>query len=86
MDIATLERHLAKAEANVREGAQHVRHQREIVAKLEADRLDVSMARHLLSTFERLHHTHVADRDRIAHEIADLTDGQSFPGQMIQGS
>jgi len=72
MKIDMLERRLAKAEDAVRLGEKHIQRQRDIVAVLEADGLETDLALRLLTTFEENQQTHIADRDRIAQEIADL--------------
>lgn len=64
-----LQRDLAKAEARLREGEQHILHQREVVQDLEAHRRDPALAQRLLDTFLELQATHLADRDRIAAAI-----------------
>jgi hypothetical protein len=69
MDRDHLQRELARAEAHIREGECHVRHQAEVVRHLEADGHNSALARQLLATFVEMQETHVADRDLIAKEI-----------------
>jgi hypothetical protein len=70
MDIAMIRDHLALAEGHVRLGAMHIVKQQAIVSDLERDGLDTAMARELLTTFEQMQLAHVADRDRLAKELA----------------
>lgn len=64
-----LRQHLAQAEQHVALGERHVRHQREIVAKLEQDGHDAEEALKLLAQFEELQALHIADRDRLRKEL-----------------
>jgi hypothetical protein len=72
MDRAMLERHLAQAERHIAEGEHHIARQREIVAQLENDTLDLRSAQVLLTQLEAMQANHVADRDRIRAELAAL--------------
>jgi hypothetical protein len=68
-----------KAEARLEEliasgTAQHVSHQREIIADLEQAAHDTIAARELLRLFEKLYGVHVADRDRLRRDLASFSD------------
>ena len=64
--------HLAQAEAHVQLGLTHIAKQHEIIADLERLGIDVTLAREVLTTFKEIQVTHVADRDRLAQEVARL--------------
>jgi hemerythrin len=70
MNRGLLERHLAQAERHVTEGSIHVERQRELVQQLERKGQDSSGARSLLANFEDVLRMHIADRDRLATELA----------------
>ena len=70
MDRQILKEHLALAERHVREGAEHVARQRQIIAELERDGHDATEARRMLATFETTQAMHVADLERIAVQVA----------------
>ncbi len=69
MDRAIILEHLARAEEHVVLAQEHVQQQRDLVARLEHDGHDTTMARALLEQFERLLEMHVGDRDRLAKEL-----------------
>ncbi|HEY7245359.1 MAG TPA: hypothetical protein VH678_15930 [Xanthobacteraceae bacterium] len=64
--------HLAQAERHVVQGEQHVTRQRDLVARLQMDGHDTDEALKLLSQFEELLAVHIADRDRLKAELAEL--------------
>jgi hypothetical protein len=64
-----IEDHLAQAERHVALGEEHVQNQRALVDKLARDGHDTAMARQLLSQFEDLQISHIADRDRLKKEL-----------------
>jgi len=70
MDREMLQKHLAQAEEHVALGEHHVSRQREVVAELERAGHDTAEARRLLAHFEQMQKMHLADRDRIRHEMA----------------
>jgi hypothetical protein len=72
MDRATVTAHLAQAERHVALGEQHIARQREIVSELEDGSHDAVQARRLLAQFEELQALHIADRDRLRRELAEL--------------
>ena len=69
IDRAMLEEHLTMAERHVAQGERHVARQREIVAKLERHGHDTRSAKELLVQFQELQALHIADRDRLRHEL-----------------
>lgn len=64
------EERLKQAERHVAEGAEHVRRQHEIVARLEKGGHDAGSAKELLGQFEEIQAMHVADRDRLIGELS----------------
>lgn len=66
------ERYLAQAEQHVTAGERHVAEQRERAFVLQQDGHDTTEALLLLSQFNELQALHVADRDRLRKELADL--------------
>jgi hypothetical protein len=72
IDRQLWEEYLAQAERHVADGEQHVaRQRRAIVAELERDGHDASIARELLKIFEETLARHIADRDLIRDELQD---------------
>jgi hypothetical protein len=69
MDRALLEKFVRDANRHVAEGEEHIRKQRELVARLGRHGHDTSSASELLATFEQLQLTHVRDRDRLVKEL-----------------
>ena len=67
MDKEAIRQHLVVAQQHVELGERHIKRQREIVEELDSDQRS---ARSLLTTFEEMQVTHVADRDR----LQDLLD------------
>jgi hypothetical protein len=74
MDRATIELHLASAEEHVALGVDNVERQREIILKLQLDGHDTVEAQRLLVYFEEQLATHVADRDRLRKELAEISN------------
>jgi hypothetical protein len=72
MDRAMLERHRKQAEEHVALGRQHILRQMEIVAELEENGRDATIARKLLATYQDMQEVHEADRNRIMKELANL--------------
>ncbi len=70
MDRAVILEHLAQAEEHVVLAQEHVQQQRDLVARLEHDGHDTTMARALLEQFEKFLAMHISDRDRLAKELA----------------
>ena len=77
VDKQMLQRHLSEAETHVSRGIDLVARQRELAAELERDghTKAAADARSLLATLERTQEMHIADRDRIAGELAKLQPG-----------
>jgi hypothetical protein len=69
VDETMLRDHLRLAERHVAEGTEHLRRQRAIVAGMEREGQDASLARDTLALFEKSQATHLADRDRLRAEI-----------------
>lgn len=62
--------HLLQVEHHVMQGERHVERQREIVAKLEQiDPEEAARALELLAQFEQMQAMHIADRERLRHEL-----------------
>jgi hypothetical protein len=70
MDKATIREHLVLAERHVRLDASLIATQKAIITKYVRDGGDTTMAQQLLFTFEEMQVTHIADRDRLARELA----------------
>ena len=71
-DRATIQRHLAQAEAHVAQGEIHLARQKAIISELDRDgHADAAeTARELLVTFETSQKALVEDRDRLRAELA----------------
>ena len=69
MDLAILSERLAQAERHVAEGVQHIVRQRTIVADLERNGHDTTLARELLAQFQSTQALHIADRDQLKKEL-----------------
>jgi hypothetical protein len=69
MDKVMIRDHLALAEEHVQLGLFHIAKQHAIIAELERDGLDATLAREVLATFEEMQGAHVADRDRLKAEL-----------------
>jgi hypothetical protein len=67
-----IEHHLAMAERHVTVGERCVAEQRERVAALERDGHDITESLLLLGQFQELQELHVAGRDRLRKELAEL--------------
>ena len=76
MDRTLLEKLLKEAEERVAQGEEHIRQQRELIAELERDGHNTSLAQELLATFEQIQKLHVAGRDRLAKELEGLSLSQ----------
>jgi hypothetical protein len=71
MDKTKIQYHLAQAESHVQLGLSHIAEQHELIVRMDLDGLDTTMAREVLSTFEDIQRSHVADRDRLVRELAE---------------
>ena len=67
-----LHRELDMAERHVMEGAEHVRRQRALLRRLQAEGDETRAAEDLLRTFENSQALHVRGRDRILQELSLL--------------
>jgi TorA maturation chaperone TorD len=72
MDRAMLEQHLAQAERHVTEGENHITRQLQLIAELAEGGHDLRSAQELLTQFESMQKLHVADRDRLRTELANM--------------
>ena len=67
----TLKQHLEDAELRVQRAQRHLGRQREAVAALERAGQDAAKAKRYLGILEKALAIHVADRDRLARQLAD---------------
>ena len=70
MGEALLE-HLALVEEHIQQGERHIQRQRELLAELERDGHDAAAARarSLLQVFEQSQLVHLAELERLRHQI-----------------
>jgi hypothetical protein len=71
MKRALLQRHIEEAESRIQRGQRNIDIQREAVSELERDNKDATIAKALLTLFEKALAVHVADRDQLLKELAD---------------
>lgn len=64
--------HLAMAERHIAQGAAIIDKQKLLILELERDGHDTHRSRALLRQFEDVQHLHIADRDRLIAELAEL--------------
>ena len=76
MDRATIAERLVLAEEHVMTGASIIAHQQKIVAELERDGHNATLARQLLAQFERSQRIYEDDRDRLLAELASLPQAE----------
>ena len=67
----TLKQHLEDAELRVQRAQRHLDRQREAVAALERSDRDAAKAKRYFRILEKALAIHVADRDRLAKQLAD---------------
>jgi hypothetical protein len=72
MDKAMIRDHLALAERHVAQGYRHIAQQKQIINDLENGGHDTTTARSLLGSFEDVLRMHIADRDRLKRELAEV--------------
>jgi hypothetical protein len=72
MDRAELELRLQEAECHVTRGEQGIAHQRAIIQTLERGGHDATAAAMFLRRLESAQARHVAERERLATELAEL--------------
>lgn len=75
MDRALIHDRLAMAERHVAQGKEHIERQTALIAELDRDGHDSRTARDLLGTLKESLALHIADRDRLRHELAAATVG-----------
>lgn len=71
MDRKRLSDTLRQAQSHVEEGEAHIRHQQAIIAELENDGHDSTLAREILATLEKTQSLHVEARDRLIKELSE---------------
>lgn len=67
-----VEAHLAQADRHVHRGDEIITEQKQRVAELERDGHDTKAARELLALFEEVQRVHLADRNRLRHELNEI--------------
>jgi hypothetical protein len=72
MDRQMMLDHLALAERHIAEGKIIIERQETLIAELEQDSHDITLARELLSQFLQTQKSHEEDRERLRRELADL--------------
>ncbi len=70
MDRKWLSDALRLAQSHVEEGEAHLRRQQAIIAELESDGHDSTLAREILATLENTQALHVEARDRLIKELS----------------
>ncbi len=71
MPSPELLKQLQEAERYVAEGEDNLRRQRQLIAELEGGGHDASVAKDLLTLFERIQAVHVGARDRAVKEVEE---------------
>jgi hypothetical protein len=71
MKRALLQRHIEEAESRIQRGQRNIDIQREAVSELERARQDATIAKALLTLFEKALAVYVADRDQLLKELPD---------------
>jgi hypothetical protein len=69
MDRAMQQAHLAQAERHIASVRRYIERQEQIIADLERDGCDITIALDLLTTFRHMQDQNVAHRDRILEEL-----------------
>jgi hypothetical protein len=64
-----LETHLVQAERHIAEGERILAHQRAMIEQRQLEGLDVELATQLLGEMEHTQRLHIADRERLYHEL-----------------
>jgi hypothetical protein len=70
MDRVMIAQYLAQAEHHISDGERNLARQRELVAELERDGCDATMAADTLAQFAQIQALHIADRDRLRRKLA----------------
>jgi hypothetical protein len=73
MDHASILARLSVARRHIRTGDRNIARQRKVVAELERDGHVSLEAKRLLGRFEELQELHIADRDRLEAELAEIS-------------
>ena len=83
MDRALIIEHLQQAERHMSEVREHIRHQVDIIGRLERDGHDSSLARQLLATLEKTQALVFNERNYMLSELADndAREGATGPGR-----
>lgn len=71
MPSPQLLKQLQEAERYVAEGADNLRRQRQLIAEMERGGHDTSVAKDLLTLFERIQAVHLGVRDRAVKEVEE---------------
>ena len=71
MKRALLQRHIEEAENRIQRGQRNIDIQREAVSELERDNQDATIAKALLTLFDKALAVYVADRDHLLKELVD---------------
>jgi hypothetical protein len=71
MKRALLQRHLEEAESRIQRGQRNIDIQREAVSELERDNQDATIAKALLTLFEKSLAIYIAERDQLLKEMPD---------------
>jgi hypothetical protein len=61
------------ARRHVRAGEQNITRQRKVIAERERDGHDSLESKRLLARFEEIQELHIADRDRLEIELAEIS-------------
>ena len=69
MDPRDAQAHLAQAERHIASVRRYIERQEQIIADLERDGCDITIALDLLTTFRHMQDQNVAHRDRILEEM-----------------
>ena len=72
IDRQRLFKHLSLVKKHIARGEKSLARQRRVVAELQRDGHDATMARNLLSTFERLQAGNIAEGDALARQLAEM--------------
>ena len=72
MDRATLKQLLREAENLLHRGEQNIAHQREVIGTLERGGHDAAAAKMFLRRLESQQARHIADRNRLFKQLANM--------------
>jgi hypothetical protein len=74
MPSAQLLKELQEAERYVAEGEDNLRRQRQLISEMELGGHDASVAKDMLTLFERVQVVHVVTRDRLVRELEEAAE------------